>query len=71
MATRIFQKMIVTMSLQRQVKYKTLTLEDENPKGLWAPMWVVDTSTSWGHNFFIRSPFWALDTPLERSNREE
>jgi hypothetical protein len=51
-----------------QVKSKTLTPEDEKPKGLRAPMGVVDTSTSQGRNFCIRSSFGALYTSLERSN---
>ena len=54
-----------------QGKSKTLTPEDENPKGLWALMEVVDTLTSSGSNFCIRLPFGVLDIPLERSNREE
>jgi hypothetical protein len=53
-----------------KVKSKTLTPEDENPKGLWAPMGVVDTSTSQGCNFCIRSLFGALNSSLERSIRE-
>jgi hypothetical protein len=34
-------------------------------------MGVVDTSTSRGRNFCIRSSFGALDTPLERSNEKK
>ena len=36
------------------------------PKGLWALMGVVDTSTYRGYNFFIRYFFGVIDTPLER-----
>jgi hypothetical protein len=53
-----------------KVKSKTLTPEDENPKGLWAPMGVVDTSTSHGRNFCIRSSFGVIDSSLEGSIRE-
>jgi hypothetical protein len=42
---------------EKTLNIKTLTLEDETPKVLWAPRWLVDTSTSWGHNFCIQSPF--------------
>jgi hypothetical protein len=34
-------------------------------------MGVVDTSTSRGRNFCIRTMFGVLDTPLESSNRQE
>jgi hypothetical protein len=50
-------------------KSKILTPEDETPKGLWAPMGVVDTSTSQGSNFCIQSSFRAHDSSLERSIR--
>jgi hypothetical protein len=36
-----------------QRKSKKLTLEDETSKGLWAPMGVVDMSTSQGRKFCI------------------
>jgi len=39
------------------------------PKGCWAPMGVVNTSTSQGCNVCIRSLFGALDTLLERYSR--
>jgi hypothetical protein len=39
------------------------------PKGLWASMGVVDTSTFQGHNFCIRSSFGALDTSSKRSSQ--
>jgi hypothetical protein len=37
------------------------------PKGLWASRWLVDTSTSWGHNFHIQSPFGVHSSLLEIS----
>jgi hypothetical protein len=40
------------------------------PKGLWSPMWLVDTSSSLGCNFCIESPFGALSTSSERSIQE-
>jgi hypothetical protein len=52
-------------------KSKTLTLEDEKPKYLQAPMGVVDTSTSPGRNFFILSLFRAFNTSSKRSIHEE
>jgi hypothetical protein len=39
------------------------------PKDLRASMGVVDTSTSRGHNFCIRSLFEALNIPSKRSSR--
>ena len=40
-------------------------MEDEKPKGLWAPMGVVDTSTSRGRKFL----YGALYTMLERHSQ--
>jgi hypothetical protein len=44
-----------------------VTLEDETPKDLQAPMGVVDTSISRGHKFFIQSLFGVLSISLEIS----
>jgi hypothetical protein len=48
-------------------KHQNPNLEDETPKVLWAPRWLVDTSTSQGHKFCIRSPFGVHDSSLERT----
>jgi hypothetical protein len=61
MSTTLIHKKIITKRLKRDFYHeslkkkeeKTLTLEDETPKVLWAPRWLVDMSTSQGHNVFI------------------
>jgi len=49
---------------------KNITLEDETPKCLWDPMWLVDMSTSQGHKLCVRSPFGVLSILSERFSRE-
>ena len=44
---------------------KNLTLGDEAPKVMWAPLRQVSTSTARGRNVCIRSLVLACDSPFE------
>jgi hypothetical protein len=53
-------------SFIKQLKSKTLTLEDENPKGLRASTGVVDMSTSRGCNVCMQYLFGVTQYTIEQ-----